>query len=248
MRKNRFTEIKGKKKPAKPGHPGIRNGFTLLEILLAIFIFAIIATTIFGSFASVFSTTDAITENMASYQMAKNCLDRMVLDLRSVCISMPPEYAPPDANDSADPYRVVGDVSSAGSGAFSRLRFASLAHLPMEGSTRDGIAEIVYYVQNTEDDQYVLRRADSLYPYKRFEGKVFEESAGDPILCEGIKSLTFKYYDDEEDETDSWDSESEDSKYSTPRAIRIKLEFGDESSSLFFETMVSLPLYREKKE
>ena len=236
LRKNKITGVKEKS-----------SGFTLIEILLAIFIFAIIATTIFGSFASVFSTTEAITEGMASYQMAKNCLDRMVLDLREIRISMPPEYAPPDANDTTDPYRVIGDLSSAGS-SFSRLRFASLAHLPLEGSTRDGIAEIVYYVQNTEEDNYVLRRADSLHPYKRFEGKIFEESTGDPILCEGIKSLTFKYYDDEETESDSWDSESMESKYSTPRAIRIKLEFGDEFSSLFFETMVSFPLYREKKE
>ena len=41
------------------------GGFTLLEILIAIFIFSIIVTTIFGSYRAVFSTTEAINADSA---------------------------------------------------------------------------------------------------------------------------------------------------------------------------------------
>lgn len=228
-------------------------GFTLIEILIAMFIFGIIVTTIFGSFNAVFSTADDIDQGMVSYEMAKSCLDRMILDLRSIKVSSGVGYIKPTVgtDTQADPYRFIGDNSYADGGNFSRLRFTSHAHVGLENTVRDGIAEVVYYVQRTRDDtsdesSYVLRRADSLYPYKRFKDKTFEEDQSDPVLCEGIKLLEFKYYDDENTEYDRWDSESEEFKYATPRAIKIKLEFGDDSSSILFETMVSFPIYREK--
>ena len=44
----------------------------------------------------------------------------------------------------------------------------------------------------------------------------------------------------------SWDSESQDVDYATPRAINILLEVGEEESvSMVFETMVMLPVVRE---
>jgi general secretion pathway protein J len=236
----------------QPATSNQQRGFTLLELLIAIFIFAIIVTTIFGSFTAVFSNTESIDRGIDQYEMAKNCFERMIVDLHSVYVAVEPEYIRPTlgGNDDPDPYRMIGDVSYAGTGSFSRFRFASRTHVSLEGDVQDGIAEIVYYVQSTgeNDDEYVLRRADSLYPYKRFDGKNFEENAADPVLCENIKSLEFKYYDDEDTEYDRWDSESEETKYSTPRAVRIKLELGDEFSSLLFQTMVKFPIFREKIE
>lgn len=228
-------------------------GFTLLEILLAIFIFGIIMATIFGSFGYVFSSAETINNGLDSYEIASNCLNRMVADLKSIYISQHPEYSISRPNDPPNAYRFFGDISSAGEASFSRLRFASFAHLPLEKSTQDGIAEIVYYVQHTTEyddkDNYILRRADSLYPYDRYDGENFEEKSTDPALCENVKSLEFVYYDHEEKEYDQWNSESDEFKYATPRAIKIKLEIGEieeDSPSLFFETMVDFTVFREE--
>ncbi len=219
----------------------LHNGFTLLEILIAIFIFAIIVTTLFGSYNAVFSNVKTIDEGIAKYEMAKNCINRMILDLKSTHVSMPPEYSPPDFDDPPDPYRITGDTIYTDNTGFSRLRFTSLAHIPLEKSMQNGIAEIVYYIQATDEGNYVLRRADNLYPYKEFE-----EKGSDPMLCEGVKSLEFKYYDQDGAEYELWDSDSEDFKYATPRAIGIKFELGDDSDVLLFETMVMLPVFRKK--
>ena len=216
-------------------------GFTLLEILMAIFIFAVIVTTLFGSYNLVFSNVKTVHEGMAVYEMARNCFNRMILDIESIHVSRSPGYTPPGFNEAPGLYRIGGDSSYSGDKRFSKLRFTSLAHIPLERHGRGGIAEIVYYVQADDTRGYVLKRADTLYPYEPFEAK-----GVDPVLCEGVKSLSFIYYDHEGREHELWDSDSEEFEYTTPRAIRIRLEVGDESSSQLFETMVAIPVYRAK--
>lgn len=236
--------------PQKPYHPRFfarankkPSGFTLLEILIAIFIFAIVMTTLFSSHNLVLNNAAAIDEGISGYEMAKTCLDRMILDLQSVYLNLPPEYTPPGFDAPPEPYRIVGDGINIGNISFSRLRFTSMAHVSFGNSIENGIAELIYYVRETDENNYVLRRADSLYPYKPFE-----ENSNDPILCENLRLLTFKYYDRDGTEYDVWDSESSDFKYATPVAVGIKLEIGNDSTHQSFETMVTLPIHREKIE
>ena len=216
-------------------------GFTLLEILIAIFIFGIIVTTIFGSYRLIFSDTDVIHKDMMSYAMARIYLNRMILDLQSVHLRLPPDYAPPDFADPPDPFRIVGETSDIEGSSFPRLRFASPAHLPLGENKPGGIAEIVYYVQPAGESKYILKRSDNLYPFLGFQ-----EKTNDPILCENIKTLTIKYYDQEGAEYELWNSDSEIYGYATPKAIEIKLELDTGSGSLPFATMVTLPVRREK--
>jgi general secretion pathway protein J len=218
------------------------RGFTLLEIMIAIFIFAIVITTIFASYNAVSSGNEIIDQNTASFEMASNCLNRMIMDLKSIHLTLPPAYSPPALGESPELYRIVGETIDIQGTALPRLRFTSLSHISFGEKRQRGIAQIVYYVQAAEDGNYVLKRADKLYPYGKFE-----EKSGDPVLCRDVKSLTFKYYDDDGTDYDLWDSDSEEFGYSTPRAIDIRLELAEGSGSLSFETMVNLPVYRGKK-
>jgi len=238
---NSLTNIQEQGTRNKEPASGIRHpdsGFTLLEIMIAIFIFAIIVTTIFGSYNTVFTGAEVINEGVTSYETARTCMNRMVFDLESIHVFLPPQYSPPDFN-----YRIVGDTDNIQTVSFPKLRFTSTAHVSFGGKTESHIAEIVYYVQATDNGHYLLRRADNLYPYEEFE-----ENANDPVLCENLKSLTFNYYDREGTEYDMWDSEAEDFGYATPAAIGIKLELTSGTSSLWFKTMVTLPVYRKKQE
>jgi general secretion pathway protein J len=208
---------------------------------VALAIFAILATTIFGSYNMVFSSAEPIQSGISDFEMAQNCINRMRIDLRSLHVALPPAYKKPDINDEPDHYRVMGDTTYSGGKSFSRLRFCSLAHVSFEQTVRDGIGQIVFYVQEIGESRYVLRRADTLYPYPEVE-----ENATDPVLCERIKSLKFTYYDKEGDSHENWDSDSEQFENATPRSIGIEIEIGDESSSRRFETVVALPVWRDK--
>lgn len=219
------------------------GGFTLLEILIAIFIFAVVATTIFGSFNYIFSATDAFNGGMAVHETARACLNRMTTDLQSVFVSLYPAYTPPGQDATPDPYRFSSEIGAVGNRSFPKLRFASLAHVAFEKSRPEGVAEIVYYVQPGHDEAFTLRRSDTLYPYQPFREKNI-----DPVLCENLKSLTFTYYDADGNDYDHWNSDSDDFEYATPRAVGIQLELEGGSFSQNFATLVILPTYRLKKE
>lgn len=221
------------------------KGFTLFEILVAITLFSMIVGLIFGAFREITDSNEAIAEHSILYEMAQGCLSRITDDLHSLYVSIPPGYKKPDIDDPPGLYRVLGELTYAGNDSFSRLRFTSLAHLPMNGSQAEGIAEIVYYVQETEGDQYVLRRADNLFPYEDFE-----EKTSDPILCEKIREFSITYFDDENSDETTWDSDSRENDYATPRAISFSIGIGgdDEEDPLIFKTHVLLPMYRQKSE
>lgn len=221
----------------------LTRGFTLLEILVTFFIFSIVVSTVFVSFNSVLSTAAAVDRDTALYEMGKNCLDRIFYDLTAVHAQTPPQYRVPDIDDPPDPYRFVGDVSEIGGGTFGKLRFASLSHLAIDGNPAAGIAEIVYYVQESDDQQFVLKRRDHLEPYEPFE-----EKKTDPVLCRNVLSLSFTYLDGEWEESDRWDSEDKESGWATPAGVKIRLGLGDAGRPLMMETIVGLPVVRKKIE
>jgi general secretion pathway protein J len=224
-------------------NPHLECGFTLMEILLAFLILAIVITAILGSFNAVFSTTDTLENSGRFYDMAKNCLNRMSRDLDAIHVIQPPFYKKPEFDAPPDSYRIEGSIVDVGGTGFAYLRFTSSAHIPLDKDDRGGIAEIVYYGQAKDNGEVVLKRADHLYPFPEFE-----EKGSDPVLCRHVKSLAFKYYDAEGEETDEWNSDSEDSDYATPTAIGILLEIGTESESYTFGTTVRLAVHRKKVE
>jgi len=232
-----------------PEKKTIKNsGFTLLEILIAIFIFAIVMSTIFGTFNGVISRTDAIKNGMGGYEMARTCLNRISSDLNAIYVEQKPLYAPPDFDDPPDPYRVVGKDTFAGNKNFSQLRFASTDHLSMTKNVENGIAEIVYYVveQGYPESEYVLKRSDVVYPYD--EDYEFEEKDSDPVLCEDIEEFSILYFDKDENEYEKWDSESDFLKYATPYALKIKLKINSSDGSYAFDTKIALPVFRKASE
>ena len=219
-------------------------GFTLMEILISIAILAIVVTTALASFNAVFSTTEMLEDSAHLYEMANACMKRIALDLASMHINQRPLYKPPEFDQPPDPYRLVATADgSSGTGFAENIRFTSRAHLPFEKSYGKGIVEIVYYFQTANDGYLELRRADNAYPFPEFEKK-----ASDPVLCKYVKSLSFKFYDTDGIEFDVWDSDSDEFGYATPKAVAVKLELAKNAEAHIFETMVSLPLIRERAE
>lgn len=216
-----------------------RKGFTLLEILVAMFILTIVMGLVFGSYNGVFSNADRLNESGDLYEMADACMNRMIADLSAIHVTLPPRHTPPDLDDDPELFRIVGDNEIMGGNTFAKLRFTSLAHLGPGTDNDGGIAEIVYYVQSSETDGYRLFRADHRYPYPEFEPK-----ESDPVMCEQLLSFKLTYYDREGREFEEWDSEDDDYEYSTPRAIRIALKLGSEEMAYEFSTAVQLPVFR----
>ncbi len=217
------------------------QGFTLIEMMLAILIFGILIATVTGSFNFVFSSVDVIKENLVVQEMAKSCIDRMKTDLTSMFVTPAMRYTPGGYLDEPDPYRFKGDVEETQAGSFSTLRFTSHSHLPIGDPLPGGIAEITYYIMDDGAGHHYLFRSDRIF----FEDPL-EKTGYDPVLCENVKSLKFNYIDQDGEAHETWDSESDIVEYATPTAVGITLEIGDDAASFFFTSMVTLPVYREK--
>jgi general secretion pathway protein J len=216
-------------------------GFTLLEILVAVFILAVVVTTVLASFNMVFSTTSALEASANLFESGKTSLNRIIRDLENIFVLDRPIYKLPTVDGPPDPYRFQGSVDSFGGMQLAKLRFTSRAHVPLSPSRMDGIGEIVYYLQPDAAGRLRLKRADHLYPYPRFE-----ERSSDPVLCENVKSLAFEYVDAEGGTNENWDSESTKFGNATPAMVAVRLEVAEGSDAYVFQTTVVLPMVRRK--
>jgi general secretion pathway protein J len=241
MKTSLFTSFEHTAFSSSDRQDRLRGGFTLIEVLIAVFIFSVMGVTMFIVFNSTVGHVGAVDQSISDYEMGRICLDRMVADMASTFVYNPPLYSPPKFGDPPGPYRIVAETEDLDGITFSRFRFTSFSHLSFEKIDREDIAEIVYYVHAAKDGNLVLRRSDSLYPYPDFE-----EKNADPILCDRLRSLRLTFFDRDYEEFDEWNSESEDFSYATPSAIGIYLEFGDKEHPRTFETLIKLSVIREK--
>lgn len=214
-----------------------RFGFTLMEILIAMFIFAIVLSTIYTSYTGTFRIVNETEYQADIYGMARVALERMQEDLESV-------YIPKDAkfpeSDEDSPF--VGEDEETKGRSADSLRFISRAHLVFSGQGQaSGTAEIGYYVgENDETEDLVLYRTDM----PAFQ-EAPEEGTGGLVLCDSLVSVNFTYYDDEGEEHDKWDSTSDEFMDKIPRMVSIMLEFknrSDPEAPFKFLTKVAFPV------
>jgi len=226
-------------------YPQKNSGFTLAEILIAIFIFAVVLTMIYTSYTGTFRVVDETESQAEIYRMARIAMERMVEDLESTYVPKR-EGNTKSEEDPMQSFQFVGKDQEIKGRYADTLRFISRAYLNLSGDDEDtGKTEIGYYVkENEEGEDFVLYRSDR--PMFK-EGFLFEEDSDGLVLCEGLVSVNFTYYEEKGEPLENWDSTSEEHKDTIPRIVSVLLEFVNPLNSetpLRFMTSVSLPIER----
>jgi len=219
------------------------NGFTLLEILIAMFILGILLSTLYASYAGTFRNIEETEYQADIYQMARIALGRITEDLESAYISKLPEDS---QEDTVRQTNFIGEDLAIDGRNADAVRFASEAHIVFnEGPGESGRARINYYVKESDkENTFNLYRSDT----PEFEQGPEEEEGG-LVLCDDLYSVDFTYHDDDGEAHNSWDSTDESFKGRLPVMISILLEFTnrrDPESPLRFMTAVALPLAGDK--
>lgn len=210
------------------------SGFTLIEILIAIFIFAVVLTTIYTSYTGTFRVVDETESQAEIYRMARIALERMLEDLESAYIR----------EDPLHPFQFVGEDQEIKGRYADTLRFTSRAHINLSGEEQDpGTVEIGYYVkENDEGDDFVLYRSERPVFEEAFP---VEEETGGLVLCEKLVSVDFTYHEENGEVHESWDSTSDAFKDKLPKRVSISLEFVNDSepeAPFRFMTSVAFPI------
>lgn len=227
------------------------KGFTLLEILVAILILTIILSTIYASFSDTIKNINYAESQADIFQMARIALERIQDDLECTMI-IEEEEGNDDEEDEKEPEVFFGKDEEVDDRQADLLTFLSSKHLCLEeDDSYTGKSRIVYYVLRDEDeegdkDSLVLYRADT--PALK---SAPEPKTGGLILCDGLYSVNFIYYDTDGEKHDQWDSNEEDIEGRPPVMVSIKLEFINElnpEEPLRFETAVALPMAKFKDE
>ncbi len=185
-------------------------GFTLIEILVALFIFALVVPTIYAAYHTTLRITSEAEYGDLAYSMGRSAMDRVIKDLESTC-------AYQGAYKFKMSQAVVHDQT------VPMLSFFSSAHLDFSGKGGEGTetALISYHVEKGEEGDYTLLRTDSL-----IRGNQPDAAAEPFVVCEKVKTLALRFYDGKGQEYELWDSDSdsEAQKKKAPAAVLIDLQ------------------------
>jgi len=218
-----------------------RGGFTLLEILIAIFLFALIVSAVLGVYRGTFTVMGETEIQEEIYQKARIALERITADLECAYLS---EAAGISQQDPADSDKVVfhGERKDFGDLSWDELRFVSLAHLDFsEERPVAEPAEIAYYgTTGREEGILDLYRSDTSLTRERPE-----PGTGGVILCNGLSTVRFTYYPSGGDARDDWNSDEVPTKGKLPARVAVFLEFPNPANSerpYRFATGVAIPM------
>ena len=214
------------------------KGFTLLEILLAFFIFSILFVTIYASYSGSFKTINMTESRMEIYRKAAIAMDRISEDLQASYISNLP---PNSFGNPAGYTRFLGeDKDFNGRDADTMSFFARIEPLFSEELNR-ATGQLISYdvVQGDEEGELVLLRSEN----PEFIDNT--EERGGLTLCDGLQGITFTYFDDDGAAHESWDSDGEELEGALPRMVSVSLEFlnyENPDAPLRFMTGIALPV------
>lgn len=187
-----------------------KKGFTILEVLIAVFILATVLSTVYAAYRGTFRLMKDSERVEEIYGMARNTIQRMLKDL-------------PAITTSAGAFKFVSRPSDVPGANFTDIAFFARAHLAWSKSENSGaLAEITYSVEEDKEGGYRLLRRDA----PGAQAPNGETSRQGFVLCEGLYSLRYKFTDRDGQEYDSWDSTAAGAggKNKAPLQVAIELK------------------------
>lgn len=154
------------------------GGFTLIEILVAISLLAIVLTSVYGVFTSVSNARDRLDKDSAEYHRARVLFDRIGGELRGA-------YFHPRNRDLVFRGRSVDNEALE-----LELSTTAVSPLIQAGS---GIARVRYLLtkdRENEDDGLVLLRSEQALHESRRD----VEEAGMMRLIPGVEAMTIRFF------------------------------------------------------
>ncbi len=190
-----------------------RHGFTLLEVVVAIGILAMIGMLTLETLSSALDTRDVLEDEDAANQSARVALDRLRRDLRLAYLT--------ENTSAVNTYRTqfIGKNDDP-----DQLWFTTLSHHRMYRESREcDQTEVTYWTEDdpTMDGAKVLLRREA----PRIDHEPEKDGLISPLAYH-LKDVNYRYINPKTNTwLDEWDSTGVDQANFLPRAVQIALVF-----------------------
>lgn len=187
------------------------RGFSLVEVVVAMGITAVVGALAAGTFLSVNRANQVVEEQGDRYAASRTALTRMARELSMAFLS--DHY---DTDQHREPLTVfVGKEES--------LLFASMAHERLWLDARESDQMVVEY--GLDDDP---KERDAKALFRREKARIDAEpdrGGRRDLVADRVESIRFQYWDPKKNEwVREWSSRSNDHPKELPPRVRIELE------------------------
>ncbi len=216
------------------------NGFTLLEILMAISIFAIVIGLAYSSYNASFRIIGGATSQSEIYSQAQTAMERIREDLES--------FYPGETS------LFTGTSDTINGHRADSLEFTSTASVKFHPwQVNSGHSIISYQVEEDSETKTlsIYRSQQAVTTGEDDEEKTEKTSA--LLLSDTLLEVAFDYQDGEGTEKETWADSDEDKEAGDedgdaaellPKLIRLTLRFAngnDDELGILFQTAIVLP-------
>ena len=197
------------------------RGFTLLEVVIAVGITAMMGALITAAFQSGYRAKELVEGEADRYRALRTGTDRMVREISDAFVS--------DHYDTRR-FRDQNDRPTNFIGTRERLLFTSMAHQRLYADAKESdqmVAE--YYTKSApgpggQQRLNLMRREDSILDDR------IDRGGTEDVLIENVKRIDFAYWDsDKKDWVDEWDTRRIEKKSILPVRVRITISALDET-------------------
>ena len=189
------------------------KGFTLLELLLAIAITAVIITIVNFAFFQSNKNIEAVRTQREAYQTVRIAMDRIIKDL--TCAYIPsPVLRPTMTLEDMSMYRFVGANDESDSTDKDTISITTTTDIGFS-KVPGGICEVAYYLklmENKKDIYTLMRREDPTPHYGP------TKAGSEMELAEGVLGMNIIYIDDSNQEVKEWDLSK---KLALPKQVKV---------------------------
>ncbi len=234
--------VAGRNKVDRNSASAREKGFTLIELLIAIFIFAIVVSAVYGSYRATFYIVQGSESQLRIANSARIVVERLSEDLDSLVIGPGGEF--------------LGERHDYSGQRGDSLTFVSYARLILsKADTPAGPALIKYQIEPNEETGLLdLYRSDStVLPGTETKSEDMRKH----LICRGLQEFKFTYLDQDGNETEEWQvgeatasgEGSAAEKSTVPSLVSLELKFAesaDSKSSTVFKTAFALQFLQEK--
>ncbi len=222
-----------------------RKGFTLIEVLIAVVLLAVISLLLWQSMGGAINSKERSEKREQTYRGANLVLNRMTRELSMCVLYSSLEFL---GISSSSEQMTKSVFIGTNAGDHDKLTFDTLAHVRYLKNVKESdMAEVTYFVEKAADEDqaqlgdYVLkiREKSPLDNQPDQGGRVM-------TLLEGVKELNFRYYDVTKGEfKDEWDTTKIDFGNRLPKAVEITLVMQDpvnDENTIRFQTIALLEM------